>query len=76
MTIRGQYFAPGKQHLVYWDTPDVTIGLAVTDQAGLLPPVTHAVPGDAAEGKHQVVVELDGVVVARSLFTVTTVAGD
>jgi hypothetical protein len=76
MTIRGRYFAPEAQHLVYWDTPDVTVGLVVTDQAGELSPLVYAVPGDSAEGKHQVVVELEGVVVARSLFTVTASATD
>jgi hypothetical protein len=70
--ISGLNFVPQTQYLVYWNTPENQIGTAVTDGKGNIPPVTFKVPEAASVGKHQVVVELDGVVVARASFTVTT----
>jgi hypothetical protein len=71
VTISGQSFAPRTQYQVYWDTPDNTIGTAVTDDMGQIPSVIFKVPETAREGKHQVVVELNEVVVARASFSVT-----
>jgi hypothetical protein len=71
MTISGQFFAPRMQYLVYWNVPESQIGTAVTDDLGQLPPLVFNVPEGASIGKHQVVVDLDGVVVARASFEVT-----
>jgi hypothetical protein len=71
VTISGQSFAPRTQYLVYWDVPENQIGTAATDDLGQLPPVTFKVPEEASLGNHQVVVELEGVVVARASFSVT-----
>jgi len=71
VTISGQYFAPRMEYLLYWDTPDIPIGSVVTDDLGQLPSTTFKVPETAALGKHQVVIELNGVVVARAPFSVT-----
>jgi hypothetical protein len=71
ITISGQYFAPLTQYLVYWDTPGTQIGLVNTDSAGRIAEMVFAVPGVASLGKHQVVAELGGDVVARAPFTVT-----
>jgi hypothetical protein len=70
--ISGLNFAPQTQYLVYWNTPENQIGTVVTDGEGQMPPVTFKVPEAASIGRHQVVVELDGVVVARASFEVTT----
>ena len=51
--------------------PENQIGTAATDDLGQLPPVTFEVPEEASLGNHQVVVELEGVVVARASFSVT-----
>lgn len=72
VTISGRSFAPRTQYLVYWNTPDNPIGTVVTDDMGEMPPLVFSVPGTASIGRHQVVVELDGVVVARASFEVVT----
>lgn len=71
VTISGQFFAPRTQYLVYWNTLDNPVGTAVTDDLGQISPVIFKVPESASVGRHQVVVELDGVVVARASFEVT-----
>jgi hypothetical protein len=71
VTISGQYFEPRKEYLVYWNTPDNPIATVVTDDLGQLPPTTFKVPETAVLDRHQVVVELDGEVVARASFSVT-----
>jgi hypothetical protein len=72
VTISGLSFAPRTQYLVYWNTPENQVGTAETDDLGQILPVIFTVPESASVGKHQVVVELDGVVVARASFEVTT----
>jgi hypothetical protein len=71
VTVSGQFFAPRAQYLVYWNTQDTQIGTVVADDLGQMPPVVFNVPQSALVGKHQVVVESDGVVVARASFSVT-----
>ena len=71
VTISGQFFAPRAQYLVYWNTQEDQIGTVVTDDLGQIAPVVFKVPEAASVGKHQVVVEADGVVVARASFSVT-----
>jgi hypothetical protein len=70
VTVSGELFAPQTQYQVYWDSPEQPIGVALTDALGQFSLVFH-VPAAAAEGRHRVIVELDGVVVAREPFTVT-----
>jgi hypothetical protein len=71
VTISGQFFAPRMEYLVYWNTPDNPLGNVTTDDLGQMPPLTFKVPETASVDKHQVVVELDDVVVARASFSVT-----
>jgi len=71
VSITGRYFAPYGQYLVYWDAPDVPIGVTLADDIGQILPVVYQVPPTASVGLHQVVVELDGIVIARAPFTVT-----
>jgi hypothetical protein len=70
VTVSGELFAPQTEYLVYWDSPDEPIGIALTDAMGQFS-VVFDVPAGAEEGRHRVMVELDGVVVAREPFTVT-----
>jgi len=70
VTVSGELFAPQTQYLVYWDSPDQPVGVALTDGLGQFS-LAFNVPEAAEEGRHRVVVELDGVVVAREPFTVT-----
>jgi hypothetical protein len=71
ITITGRYFAPYGQYLVYWDAPDVPIGITLADDIGQIFPVVYQVPPTASAELHQVVVELDGIVIARAPFAVT-----
>jgi hypothetical protein len=71
VSIRGAFFAPRTEYLVYWESPDQPIGTAVTDGIGQFSSMSYTIPAATPAGKYQVVVELDGVVVARAPFSVT-----
>jgi hypothetical protein len=71
VTVSGQYFAPRMEYVVYWNTPDNPLVTVVTDDLGQMPETTFKVPETAPVDKHQVVVDLNGVVVARASFSVT-----
>jgi hypothetical protein len=73
ISITGRYFTRYRQYALYWDTPDLRIGDTLADDIGQLNPVPYLVPLTASVELHQVIVELDGTVVARALFTVTAV---
>jgi hypothetical protein len=70
-TLSGRFFAPRAQLLVYWNRADTLFGTVVTNDAGAIPPTVYAVPDGAAVGKHAVVIESEGLVVARASFSVT-----
>jgi len=59
------------EYIVYWNTPDNLLVTVVTDDLGQLPPTSFKVPETVVLGKHQVVIEVNGVVVARASFSVT-----
>jgi hypothetical protein len=59
------------EYVVYWNTPDNPVLTVVTDDLGQMPSTTFKVPETASIDKHQVVVDLNGVVVARASFSVT-----
>jgi hypothetical protein len=71
VTLSGQFFAPRTQYRVYWNQPENQIAIALTDDLGQFSSVIFKVPETTSVDKHQVVVELDGVVVARASFEVT-----
>jgi hypothetical protein len=59
------------EYIVYWNSPDNPLVTVVTDDLGQMPATTFKVPESATVDKHQVVVDLNGVVVARASFSVT-----
>jgi hypothetical protein len=71
ISITGSYFVPYRQYLVYWDAPESPIGVLLADDIGQIHSLTYVVPLDTSVELHQVVIELDGTVVARAAFTVT-----
>ncbi|MBN1583632.1 MAG: hypothetical protein JXA89_23195, partial [Anaerolineae bacterium] len=58
------------RYAIYWDPPDIMIGEIDSDGVGRIASFTYTVPITAATGAHQVAVDLQGAVVARSSFNV------
>jgi hypothetical protein len=71
VTISGRYFSPYSPYLLYWDAPEMPIGIILADDIGQIPSVVYTVPLTATVTTHQIVVESDGTVVARAPFAVT-----
>jgi hypothetical protein len=76
ITISGKYFTPYAQYVLYWDVPEMPIEGVLADDVGQILGVVYQVLPEAPEGIHEVVAEQDGIVVARSLFTVTASGGE
>ena len=70
ISITGNHFRPYQQYLLYWDVPELPIGIALADDIGQINREVFSVPRTASVQVHQVVISLDGTVVARAPFTV------
>lgn len=72
ISISGRHFRPYQQYLLYWDAPETPIGVVLADDIGEIYQVVFTVPLTASVQVHQVMISLDGIVVARVPFTVTS----
>jgi hypothetical protein len=70
IAISGQDFTPYVEYAFYWDTLDTPIGLQYADDIGQIQAFAYTVPAAASPGTHQIVVILDGVVMAQAPFEV------